>query len=374
MTSMSLRRSAGLCTILLYAVGRLAYGGLLSAADSPATSTPATAPAKSHAATNALADFKSVSSRILGQRARAEGHDADLGDGSDKGTSSSTARKAALAALPLDQLRPEQRVRVEEITHSISYFRRLPKLAFAVDPDVYSYFVDHPDVAVSIWRAMNISKLQMRQTSANTYEGVTEDGTTGTVELLYQGIDKTLVLCDGLYQTTLLSKPIKARSLLLLQTSFFREADGTVYVTHRADLFVSFPSQTVEVVAKLLSPLTVNLTDRTFCEVSLFLKMMSLAMSRRPDWVEHIVSHTEGISDARRKQLLVLTAHAYTAAHPKTIVEPGEPGAASTAIAGQAPAASRLPARELPDDPAADLRGKSSARIASPDDKTPTKR
>jgi hypothetical protein len=137
--------------------------------------------------------------------------------------------------------------------------------------------------------------------------------------VLHRSADKNLVVCDGLFKSPLLSKPIKAKSLLLLQTSFYQESDGTIYATHRADLFVSFPSQTVEAVAKVLSPITVSLTDRTFTEISLFLKMMSMAMARRPDWVEETAAKMDSVSDLRRQQLLSLTAQVYSAAQKQAL-------------------------------------------------------
>lgn len=236
-----------------------------------------------------------------------------------KGTSSSAARREAIADLPLEHLSPEKRQQVESLTKSVSFYRRLPKVTFPVEPAVYQYFLAHPDVAVSIWRAMKISKLQMWQTGRYDYEADTGDGSVGALEVLHEGADKHLVACDGLYKSPLLSKPIEAKSLLLLQTSFSKDADGVVYVTHRADLFVSFPSQTIDVVSKIFSPLTVSMTDRTFSEVSLFLKMMSLAMARRPDWVEQIAEKMEGVAEVRRDQVLELNAQVHSAAQKRSI-------------------------------------------------------
>lgn len=269
-----------------------------------------------------LTDFRVASNKLAGRRSKQEKPEAAETDGLtivEKGSSSNSSRKAALAALPLDQLNADQKARVEGIVQSVSFFRRLPSVAVAVDPQVYTFFINHPDVAVSIWRAMNISKLQLWQTGKNDYEGDAGDGTVGTVEVLHRGVDKLLVVCEGVYGSPLGNKPIKAKSLLLLQTSFFKESDGTVYVTHRADMFVAFPSQTVEAVSKILSPVTTSLTDRTFCEVTMFLKMMSLAMSRRPDWVEHISEKLDGIPDMRKSQLLVLTANVYSAAQKQAL-------------------------------------------------------
>jgi hypothetical protein len=132
-----------------------------------------------------------------------------------------------------------------------------------------------------------------------------------------------------------------------------------VYVTHRADLFVSFPSQTVEAIAKVLSPITVVMTDRTFSEISLFLRMMSLAMQRRPDWVEQIVNKMEGVPELRKTQLLALTAQVYNASQKRALANAGKdftepagrpaagtrvagPNAASPASAASPPGVSRV--------------------------------
>jgi hypothetical protein len=246
-----------------------------------------------------------------------------LPDLNAKGTSSAAARKAAIAELPLEQLTPENRQKVSTLLKTVSFYRRLPKVTFPVEPDVYNYFMAHPDTAVSIWRAMKISKLQMWQTGRFDYEADTGDGSVGTLEVLHSGTEQNLVTCDGIYKSPLFTKPIEAKSLLLLQTSFSKDAEGTIYVTHRADLFVTFPSQTIDVVSKIFSPLAVSMTDRTFIEISLFLKMMSLAMTRRPDWVEQITEKMDGVADIRKDQVLELSSQVYAAARRRAAEQAG---------------------------------------------------
>lgn len=240
--------------------------------------------------------------------------DKEILDAEPKGSSTAAARKQAIAAIPWEQLTAEQRDKVKEITGSVSYYRRLPKVSFPVEPDVYNYFLAHPDVAVSIWRAMQISKLQMFQTGRFEYEADAGDGSVGAIEILYSGAEKHLALCTGEFQSPVFKNPIEARSLILLQTSFITEPDGSTVMSHRAELFISFPSQTIDVAAKIFSPLTVTMTDRTFTEISMFVRMMSLAMTRRPDWVEQIAEKLDGIPELRRKQLLELAARMHTEA------------------------------------------------------------
>ncbi len=228
-----------------------------------------------------------------------------------KGTSSDKVKKTAMSELPLDKLTPKNLARVQSLLDEVGYFRRLPTTVFAADPDVYQFFIRYPDVAVSIWRVMGISEMKMWQTGPNEYEGDSGDGSTGIIDVVYRSAEENMLICEGQYQSPILKKPIKARSLVVLKTSFIKETDGTMYVTHRADMYVAFPSQTVETVAKVLSPVTGTMADRTFTEMSLFLRMMSLAMTRRPNWVDQIAGQLEGVAEVRKQQLREVTVQVH---------------------------------------------------------------
>ena len=236
-----------------------------------------------------------------------------------KGSSNRSARKKALANLPLNLLDETSRQRADKVLKSIALFRQLPTLECSVEPAVSRYFAKHPDVAVSIWRAMKISTFQMIQTGPRSYDVDSGDGTTAVVDVLYQGGDETLVICNGVFKTPLLLRPIKATGLFYLQTESSRMKNGTSASKLRGSMFVAFPSQTVGTVAKVISPVSNIIVDRNFREVSLFLHMMSVAMQRQPGWVEHIANKLDGVSEPRKTELLKLTARMYVASNKRRV-------------------------------------------------------
>lgn len=235
------------------------------------------------------------------------------------GSSSSATRKTALGVLPLDKLTPERRAPVDDVLSSLSLFRRLPTVTFEIDPDLYVYFLRNPDVIVSIWRALDISKFELKQVADDCYHADAGDGSTGRIQILYRGAESQLVYCDGLYKSPLLVKPIHSKAVIHLQTTFTREADGRIFATHRGDLFVSFPSQTVETAARVISPVSYLLADRNFKQISLFGQMMSTAMCRQPGWVEMVANRLNGLSEERRQEFLKLSAHVYLAARKRAL-------------------------------------------------------
>jgi hypothetical protein len=231
----------------------------------------------------------------------------------ERGTSSRAAREQALAALPLDKLSAEDRREAQSILSAISVFRELPTCQFEVEPEVYRFFADHPDVAVSIWRAMKISKFEMTQTGDGTYDVDGRDGTQGSVKVVYSTPQEHLMLCQGSFKSPVAKGAIRARALLHMQTSFAQNAEGKSVATHRLCFFASFPSHTIETAARIISPVSNTIIDRNFRETSLFVYMMSYAMARQPAWVERLADDLDGVQPSQRDRLLNLTAQVYIA-------------------------------------------------------------
>ncbi|WP_437185509.1 hypothetical protein SH668x_002618 [Planctomicrobium sp. SH668] len=242
------------------------------------------------------------------------------------GDSSRKARQEAADQLPIGSLTADGQREVQQVLKDLSLFRRLPTLQVEVDPRAYEFFTDHPDVAVSIWRALDISNVQMKERTPVNYVTDTSDGTIGTVDVLLRSPTNYLVLCQGQLQSPGMPKPITAKALMHLQPRF----DNNGKVTHHLDLFVSFPSQTVETLAKLTSPVSFRIADRNFEEVSLFMGLMSRAMAQQPGWVEQTSKRLEGVDPQRPTQLLKVTASVYVDAERKRLTALGIPVTAET--------------------------------------------
>lgn len=240
------------------------------------------------------------------------------------GTSSRDELENARNRLPWNQLSRTARDRVSGIVNDLSLYRRLPTVRCEVDSRAYQYLSRHPDVAVSLWRAMGISDMQMWQTGPYRYECDLKDGTMGVVSVLYRDSGRQIVLCEGQFQSPLLARPISASGLLHLQTTMQHTQDGRTIVTHTADVFVQFSSQTVETVAKLISPVTFKMADKNFEEITLFLRLMDQAMSQQPGWVEQMASRMSGVLPGRDEELLDVTAQIYVDAQRRRLQASGE--------------------------------------------------
>jgi hypothetical protein len=239
------------------------------------------------------------------------------------GTSAKDELTRSLQRLPLAQLADADRQRVNSIVRSPSLYRRLPTVTCRTDARVYSFFVENPDVAVSIWRVMGISDMQMRQISANEYETDLKDGTFGALTVLHRSPTCHLVMCTGDFKSPLLAKPIRSTGLMCLQSQTWQAEDGTSYVTHAGDVYVMLQSEAVEAIAKLISPMSFKMADKNFEEVTLFIRMMDEAMSREPGWIERTASRMDGVIPGRDKELLDVAAKVYVDARRRELQQTG---------------------------------------------------
>lgn len=234
------------------------------------------------------------------------------------GSSAVATRKAAMDELPLKELRPDAQQKAQTVLRGLGLYRRLPTLGFDVDPGVYEYLLKHPVTSVSTWRAMEISRLALRSTGNDVYFADAGDGSVGHVEVWKSTPTETLIYCDGAFKSPLLTKPIVARSIMRLQSRFYKDKLGHPRVEHFGDVFVEFPSQTVETVARIISPVSYSIADRNFKQLSLYVHLMSQAMVRHPEWVQSIARRMD-VDETEKASFLAIAQQAQSQAEERAL-------------------------------------------------------
>ena len=222
------------------------------------------------------------------------------------GESGSALEDLVIQQLPWSRIAAGERSRIRDLLENVAQYRRLPVLQYEVEPTVYEYLALHPDVAVSTWRVMGISKVQMWQTGPLQYEAIAPDGSEGYADVVYRDKSQCLLLCSGTYKNVLIPRPITAEALLWLRYRLYQNDDGQDFVHQQTDVFLSFPSAAARTVAVLASPVTNVMMDRNLFEVSLYVRMMSQAKLRDPVWMEQVAYRMNGVLPQRRNELAEL--------------------------------------------------------------------
>lgn len=224
------------------------------------------------------------------------------------GTSDARTLRAATARIPYEKMSARSRQRAAKIVEQLSQYRRMPSLQYEVDPDIYLYLMRNPDAAVSTWRVMGISQLQMTQAGTFEYRASAIDGSVGIADVLWRDHHQCLFIAEGMYNSPLLPASINASALVWLQFRFVKTDDGRTVVNQQVETFIYFPSAAIEAIAKVASRLTNTILDRNVFEVSLYARMMSQAARRDPDWLSEVAARMDGVPAQRRSELIQLAS------------------------------------------------------------------
>ena len=166
-------------------------------------------------------------------------------------------------------------------------------------------------MVVNVWQLMGISQVSLERTSDQSFRGNDGAGTTGNVRYVYTdwGQDArnlAVVYADGAYDGKPFLTPLRAQSVMLLQSGAVQETDGRRYVTVRVDSFIHIDKIGVELVAKTVQPWLTKTADDNFVQTVDFLSTFSRTAERNPQGMRRLAARLRGVDEPTRGELVRL--------------------------------------------------------------------
>ncbi len=226
-------------------------------------------------------------------------------------TSQRAAREEAIRAIPWKRMAEPQRRKLQHVVQHASMYRRLPTRVIDCDPDLFSFLLRHPEVVVDVWQMMGVSKVTLQRVSEQAFQGDDGSGTTGKVRYLYadwgpEAKNLAVVYADGAYEGPPFINPLRAQSVIVLQSGAVRETNGRHYVTVRVDSFVHIEQMGIELVAKTVQPWINKTADRNFIETLGFVSTFSQTAEKNPQGMQRLASRLPTLDEPTRGELVDL--------------------------------------------------------------------
>jgi hypothetical protein len=226
-------------------------------------------------------------------------------------TSSRTARDEATRTIPWRELADPQRRQVQFVVRNTSIYRRLPVRVIDCDPELFSFLLRHPDVVVDVWRLMGISKVSLERITNQGFRGTDGAGTTGNVGYVYadwgaDGQNRLVIYAEGEYDGRPFTRPLRAQTVLVLQSGAVQETNGRHYVTVRVDSFVHIDQLGVQLVAKTVQPWLNKTADQNFVETLGFISTFSRTAERNPQGMQRLAARLTSLDEPTRHELVEL--------------------------------------------------------------------
>jgi hypothetical protein len=247
---------------------------------------------------------------------------------SSDATSSRAARDEAAEAIPFQQLTESMRETLWSVVSTPSMYRRMPTKSIHCDPNLYVFLVRQPEVIVNIWELMGATKASVERTGKYSFKASDGLGTDCSVQLVYGTPHLHVFYGEGTYVGKVIRRPVTAKCVLLLRSTYSKDAENGVSVDNQMDLFLRFDNRGADLIAKTVSPLISRSADVNFLASVKFVGSVSKAAETNGHGVQRLASRLTKVQPEIREQFARLTANVSRAAADRLSRAAGRPAAA----------------------------------------------
>lgn len=202
------------------------------------------------------------------------------------GISTTAARRAAAASIPLDAIAPEHRHEVINVVREAGVYRRLPITTIECDPDMYLFLVRYPEVIVNTWQLMGITRMSADRVGQFTLRASDAAGTSADIELIYGSNNLNIYYGEGVYEGPALVRRATGQCLVILKTDYHRSNTGEPLATSQLDVFLNIDNMAANVIAKTVMPIVGSTADHNFVETLRFVETLNATTVRNGPGVQ----------------------------------------------------------------------------------------
>ncbi|MCA9147836.1 MAG: hypothetical protein KDA92_00990 [Planctomycetales bacterium] len=229
-----------------------------------------------------------------------------------KASTSRSDRKQAIDEMPLAQLTPDARARIQQVIEKPTMFRRMPIHEVDCDPKLHRFLIRYPEVVVNIWQLMGITKVSADRVGPYVFNASDGVGTVTKVELIYGDQDTHLLYCEGKYEGPLFQKPLTGRCVLLLKAGYKEDANERFHISNRLDVFLQIDNVAIDAVTRTLHPLVGKSADLNFVQTTDFLEKISRTSEENGTGMQRLAQRLENVDPQIRDQFSQLTQEIHT--------------------------------------------------------------
>jgi hypothetical protein len=192
-------------------------------------------------------------------------------------------RARAAAQVPLDQLPPRLREGARHALEKPTVFSRGPAEAFACDPAVYYYFLDHPDRAVNAWRRLGAKCLSITDRGNGRFGWTDEYGSDIVWETVYRTPELRVWYAEGKARPTAMLPLVPVRAVVLMHHVEGRDRDGNPVIRHQTDMFLRTDSLAASLASKVMGGSPARLAEQNLGQLQMFFAGLAWYLHRHPE-------------------------------------------------------------------------------------------
>jgi hypothetical protein len=211
------------------------------------------------------------------------------------GTTSKAQRAAAANRIPFDQLEEAVADKVANVVRDASIYRQLPVTSIKTDPDFYLTLLRYPEIIVSTWQLMGVTKMNSRRVAPFVLDCSDGAGTKTRTQLVYGDPHVNVYYSEGEYDGPMLFRKVTGKCVILVETRYEADEAGNPRTTTRMNLFLHIDNMAANLIARSIHPLVGTTADHNFVETLKFVESLSHSASINGPGVQRLADKLTGL-------------------------------------------------------------------------------
>ncbi len=187
------------------------------------------------------------------------------------------------AGVPLDELPPPLRERVRSVLDHPTLSSRGPLEAFHCRPDLYYWLLDHPDLAVRLWRGLGAKCTDIQTRGEDGF--IWKDAQNGEVhwQTVFSSPRQRVWFAEGKVRPSLMLPSVPVHAVVVLNHQEGTDINGKPAVRHQMDLILRTDSRAVNLLTRLFGASAPRLAEEYVGQMEMFFGALAWYLTQHPD-------------------------------------------------------------------------------------------
>jgi hypothetical protein len=199
------------------------------------------------------------------------------------GPGQSPSRAEVDAPIPMQSLAPADRTAVKKVFDSSTLTAKSQPEMFRGNPDIYMYFLDHPDRAVSAWRRLGAKCVEIQPRANKQFAYVDDQGS----EILWRTVvrqgDLRVWYAEGKVKASSVLPPVPVQAVVVVRHGEVNNPDGSSALIQQTEIYVHTDSSMATLVMQMMGPHSQRMAEQGLGQFQFFFSGLSRYASQNPE-------------------------------------------------------------------------------------------
>jgi hypothetical protein len=203
----------------------------------------------------------------------------------------------AAALVPLEQIPAAYRDKVSRVLARPTLYAKGPLETFEGAPDLYRWFLDHPDRTVVAWKRLGAKCLEIENRGQACFGWADSQGSDIVWTTILDGPTLRVWFAEGQVKPGTLFPLVPVQCVVILRHGIINQEKASALMQHQTDIFAYTDSKTAALITRMMGPSVPRMAKQGAGQLQLFFGAMAWYCCQHPDRVETLLRPQSQPSD-----------------------------------------------------------------------------